>query len=800
MKRKASRFAYVSFPVSVKPALAIIGFLLCSTLTSQAQGEAATGKITAYAQKAAAEKLYLHLDRPLYLVGETLWFKVYYTDEQHRLADLSKVAYLEILDNDNNTVVQAKVSLKEGIGSGAIQLPTTAASGNYLVRAYTNWMKNFSPEHFFETGVTLINPFLPADAPADMLPVANTVIGFFPEGGALVAGLENKVAFRAVDSQGKGLVFQGKIYNQRRELVTSFTPRQYGLGHFLLKPVSGDSYQAEWTDAAGKTQVSPLPAVAADGYAVQVTGKGDKVQVTVQRAGNAPGGRLHLLVYKGTDSFAGTAPVTDNKALFELDKKQLKAGVNSLVLFTDDLKPVAERLWFNRPARPLLLQAATPKTVYSLREKINLELTAGLPAGLTSASVAVYLTDSLPELPQADIESYLLLTSDLKGKIEDPGYYFREVSDATDLALDDVMLTHGWRRYQWNTLLSDPVFQPAYLPEYYEHLITGKIVDAQSGAPLLNHAVFAASPSSRILPFVGMSDAQGRFLFETKGYTGPRELVVQPNLRNDSTSRITIDNPFSEMYTRSRMPVLALRDSWKQDILKRSINMQTWNSYFPKPRPQTAPDSTTFYGKPDFRYYLDDYTRFPTMEEVMREYIPAVLVRIRQGNFHFKVLELGLHTQVFNDDPLILLDGVPVFDTDRIIRFDPLKMKRVDVLTRQYYIGELAFPGVVSYSTYGGDLSDFEMDPRALILSYEGTLQHREFYKPDYERPDPKAQRIPDFRNLLFWSPSVTLKGNEKQTIPFFASDQEGTYRIVVQGLSQEGIPGSATSVIRVTK
>ena len=159
--------------------------------------------------------------------------------------------------------------------------------------------------------------------------------------------------------------------------------------------------------------------------------------------------------------------------------------------------------------------------------------------------------------------------------------------------------------------------------------------------------------------------------------------------------------------------------------------MQIQKSFFEKNIRFLTPamDTVPFYGKPDEKYLLDDFTRFPTMEEVMREYVPGVMVRKRKEKFHFLTVDRISNT-LYRDNPLVLLDGVPVFDINKIMNYDPRKVRKLDVMTRKYFLGNLSFEGVVSYTTYQGDLLDFEMDPRAFTINYEGLQLEREFFSP----------------------------------------------------------------------
>jgi hypothetical protein len=178
------------------------------------------------------------------------------------------------------------------------------------------------------------------------------------------------------------------------------------------------------------------------------------------------------------------------------------------------------------------------------------------------------------------------------------------------------------------------------------------------------------------------------------------------------------------------------------------------------------------------------------MEEILREYVPGVMVRKRRDGFHFILLD-HVTRGVFDEDPLILLDGIPVFDVDKIMAFDPLKVRKLEVLNRRYYMGVLSPPGVVSYTTYGGDLGGFQLDPRVVQIDYDGLQFQREFYSPSYESTRQRDSRLPDQRQLLFWAPAVITGKDGKQHLEFFTSDQAGDYEVVVEGMTNNGISGT---------
>ncbi|HZH96184.1 MAG TPA: hypothetical protein VEY06_09880, partial [Flavisolibacter sp.] len=233
-------------------------------------GNELSGKLTTYSQQNLQEKLFAHTDKSFYVCGEIIWFKLYNVDAYfNKPLTISKIAYVELLSSNQKPVLQAKIELNEGTGSGSFMLPFSLNSGVYILRVYTNWMKNFSPDHFFETQLTIINPFKKLTHPENDSTV--TAIRFFPEGGNLVTGLQSKVAFHAVGQAGRGIACRGKITNQHNDSITSFESLRFGMGHFYFTPAKGGSYKAIVQTETGGTIIHDLPAAFETGIVMRLT-------------------------------------------------------------------------------------------------------------------------------------------------------------------------------------------------------------------------------------------------------------------------------------------------------------------------------------------------------------------------------------------------------------------------------------------------------------------------------------------------------------------------------------------------
>ncbi|SRR5579871_78826 len=747
------------------------------------------------------EKIFVHTDKSFYVAGEIVWFKLYNVDANvNVLLNVSKVAYVEIIGKDQKPVLQAKVLLKNGLGSGSFYLPFTVASGNFKLRAYTSWMKNFSADYFFEKDITIINTV----KKLGLKPRIDSVdydLQFFPEGGNLVNGIESKVAFRMVDRFGRGVDFDGVLINQHNDTVSRFHPLKFGIGTFRFTPSDSNQYKAIVKIPDGKIVNAGLPKIFNSGYVMTVTDTtNNRLFITVSARNVAENPANFLIIHcKQQIQVAQMENVRDNKTAFTINKDSLGEGVSYLTIFDARRQPVCERLYFKRPAQQLMIEAKTEKQNFELRKRISIDIASAdksgnaIPANL---SISVYKRDSLQQIDENNILTYLWLTSNLSGNIESPAYYLKASDSFVDEATDNLMLTHGWRRFRWEEAFQNKTPSFEFAPEYEGHIIVGKVIDKNSGRAGIDIATYLAVPAKNYQLASSVSDAQGVVKFDIKDFFSTDGITIQTAELKDTNYSIDILNPFSEKISADKIPEFDPGNNNEKLLLHHSVNTQVQNVYSAAGL-QTfdafqTKDTTAFYGKPDQKYYLDDYTRFNTMEEVMREYIADITVRKHDGHFHYKVLNYP-YKLFFESDPLVLFDGVPATDINKIMAFDPLKIRKIEVMNRRYFLGPLVADGIISYSTYNGDLAGFQFDPNVLVLKYDGLQLQREFYSPVYETQDQLDSRLPDFRNVLYWSPNVNTNDTGKKQISFYTSDLKGKYIGVIQGITADGKAGVQT-------
>lgn len=580
------------------------------------------------------------------------------------------------------------------------------------------------------------------------------------------------------------------------------------MGSFLLKPSAGNIYSADISLKNGTRLSQVLPTVYTSGYVMSTTKTGEKkINIDVQMSAEIAQkeSNIYLFVHTKNSIKAIEQSIIQNGiASFSIDEDKLGDGISHFTVFNNAKQPVCERLYFKYPTHKLDVKIATDKNSYTSREKVSMGISAIASTSANNSndlSLAVYRLDSLQHPEISTIASYLLLSSDLTGKIDRPEYYFSDTTAAVKTAMDNLMLVKGWRRFKWENILNNTKPYFSFVPEYNGHRITGKTVDNLSGIAKADITGYLSVPSTRTQFRNAVSDSTGRIMFEMKDFYGTPGIIVQTNTVEDSNYHIEIDNPFYNSYSTKPIPAFSFPAKNATTLSELNIATQVQNVYSGKKQTSfmdTREDSMAFYYHASGYYPLDNYTRFTTIEEIFREYVMQVSVRKRNGKFHFPMLNDATQNTFMENDPLVLLDGMPIFDFDKVMTYDPLKIRKLEVVSRPYFYGSKEYDGIINFITYHGDLPSYELDKHATVIDYEALQLEREFYSPVYDSEHPTDYHLPDFRSTLFWAPHIKTGIGGKAFINFYCSDLKGKFMAVIQGLNKEGQMGTGVSFFEV--
>lgn len=766
-----------------------------------------TQQFSSYNQYHAKEKIFVHTDKTFYLAGERIWFKAYITSISSNLpVNLSKVAYIELLNPENTPVLQTKINIDK-TGEGSILLPVSIATGKYILCAYTSWMKNFSTQYFYKQNIDIVNTIKGSSLGfTTSYYTQDTGINFYPEGGHLVAGLKSIVACKAIGKNGLGVSCNGIIINEKKEIEARFKTDSAGLSSFAFTPQPKTAYTILANIENDSVSIPFKVAIKDKGYVMQLVSahkEGDSL-ITILVKATATYNNLPVYLFvqsNGTFKQVLTAEIKDEGVTFNINKNKLANGITHFTLFNTDTQPVCERLYFKHLQKAEQLHLQTIKETYTAREKVAVDILAiDNSADITDASLSmsVFLIDSLQQLNYADRTN---TPSGLDAFTEKTFDIINKKNNDFEKLTDNLMLTQRWNELEWDVILNNPKQEFTFLPEIEGQLIEGKITHTTSGLPAAGVTAYLSIPTKKFQFANAVSDNAGRIFFPVKDISGTTNIIVQTNINKDSGYSIEIKNPFFEHNKVQHNSTIQLPQSIKKQLLNRHIGMQADNTYDADNKKiyaiKPTEDEILFYGQPTHSFTLDAYTRFNTIDEVIREITTDVKIRKKDNRNYLRVFDKSKQVY-FDTDPLVLLDGIPVFDIEKLVALNPLKIKRIDVVAAKFFTGSIENNGVVSFITYDGDLGGYSLDSGALSIKFDGVQLQRKFYSPEYIDEQAKKSRTPDLRNVLLWQPNITLNKNLKTSYSFYTSDFKGTYAVVLQGVSQAGTPLSSKLLFTV--
>ena len=434
------------------------------------------------------EKAYLHLDKPYYTVGETIWFKAYLTEAASLMPDTVSIPlYVELIDNQRGKLVDKKIlKLDAGSAYADFTLSDTLQAGYYRLRAYTNWMLNFDENLLFTKDFKVFKSGK-EDVPTK-LNAQQIDFRFFPEGGNLVEGIESRVAYKAVDALGNGLDVTGMILTEKGDTVINFESEHLGMGVLTFKPEVGEKYVAKIKYRNIFEKEIALPQAQKEGFVMGVESVFDRENVRLYVGNNIPNLEGQITVIgqsRGIVCYAAKTVSTKKTLLIKIPKTKFPQGVTQFTVFDEKGLPRCERLVFFNKDKPLNISVLPNKKTYSPREKVTINIDAkdndGKPI-TGDFSVAVTDANQVLDTPNGEnIATYLQLSADVKGKIEQPAYYFSEENKEANRHLDILMMTQGWRRFKWNDVMNAELPKPTFGFERSLQL-TGEI-SRQNGKP-----------------------------------------------------------------------------------------------------------------------------------------------------------------------------------------------------------------------------------------------------------------------------------------------------------------------------
>ena len=321
-----------------------------------------------------------------------------------------------------------------------------------------------------------------------------------------------------------------------------------------------------------------------------------------------------------------------------------------------------------------------------------------------------------------------------------------------------------------------------YLPEDIGMYLSGHIVSEEGDQSIEGVKVFLAFPGERSMVYSALTDVDGMFRFVLPKLYGPKEIVIQVEPKYEDQLSIILDDEYYKSPT-TEDPAFKLPEAWL-DMANASLENASIRSAYGAFEEQVRyiEDSTfysvPFYGVYDKQYILDDYTRFP-LPEFYFEVVPEVRV---QGKYGEEILKVANTWSLPNREspPLFLVDGVPVFDQGKFLKINNKLIESTQIIIDPFWLNTTIYDGIIEISSFEKDARSFDLPESALRSGYLTLLPDRVFSTPNYGVNE--GSNLPDFRNTLYWNPTITTDANGNATLEFYTSDVIGDYEIRVQG------------------
>ena len=792
------------------------------------------------------ERVYTHFNKSSYVPGDAVWFKSSVYNPKNKVPSIvTSPLTVELSTPDGKLVEQKTLFVENGVADNAFFLGANCPKGKYTFRAYTNWMRNFDDLADFTSYITVLGN-LQVDTLVDDIKYD---VQLLPESGNLLEGIANRVAIKAIDPNGKGLKFYGDIVDESGNVVQPFELNDLGMGSVYLNIVPGQKLKCRINLPEGNDATYSLPDVVQKGVVAQVSQTKNDILVKVlsNKQTLSSDHNFFLMIHSNgrvqqLTSFSLSSEKPDQLLVF--DKSELIGGVNCLTIFNENFEPVAERLFY----------VPSPDTKgklgiesYSKRDSIFLKVTAldSYESPLASnLSVSILPGGTVGNDFTNSLLADVLLSSGLKGTIENPNYYFEGEDSVRIKALDDLLLTQGWRKYQWHSILEADPADLKYGNEkgFTIQGVVGKPKNRKSN--LDNHVELVSKTG--FSDFV-MLDSLGNISYKTPNdwdnrQTKEKYQVTLVSLESgvfyitdvDSLGRFAFKNIFLPEQANVNLALINKKG--------RDFSRKIFCSIFPEPKADSVIAKVS-----DFSFLLkrkeEQLSLSLISDKIMLEEVQVVGPRTKKPNIPSLVFtsmdnknrevdtkmdskykrvedllrqEFGVRPYFDNinydkdnptrgkkiwhvdmlrgansinskGDALLIVDDVEVGDLNYLFERIPLsEIEAISVNKSGFGLGTRGTYGAIIVKTRVNPLSaDLNSSERKSTLTLNGFSNPVAYYTPKYKvfPPDPLFTKYA----AVYWQPNVITDESGEAKIKFNVPSGLDSIEVRVEGISKDG-------------
>jgi hypothetical protein len=666
-----------------------------------------------------ALKMKLDFEKKAFGAGDDVVAKLELNTNENKPLSNYSIKYVASV-NGQKVIEKADVTDGDGIKYIHFNLPAKLNSNDGLLNVMIDY--NGSTESVSRSIPIVLN---------------NISLNLFPEGGDLVTGLESNVAFSAKNEFGKPSDIEGIVVTEKGSQVASFSSFHQGMGAFAFTPQPNEKYSVKITKPEGITTSYPMPEALTRGYVMNVdNSKKGEVGVSVNTTETEELSLLAQVRGKILYSTIISAKKGNNKIIFPTDNFPI--GVAQITLFDSKGIARAERLAFVNKEKQMNITVQTDKEKYLPREKVKMTISVKddrglpMPANLSLAVVNDQLL-SFADDKSGNILSELLLQQDITEKVEEPAYYFDPKEVDADRALDYLLMTSGWRRFTWETVMSDELPQVNYQGE--RAILSGTVLDANTGKPV-PHAKLKINGGVEY-----QTDTTGKFTFTRLDLSKPTSLTI-----------------YSGNYQSQNVAITEYAQDQVYYLYSNNYYRNWWGGMGAGKAEGDVPMAA-----------------------------PAGAVEMDRGAIVFDDVEASQNA--VNNEPVLAQAQpkdqekakIPVAISERKVDSDQDAKKSVSKVAAHVNDNRSGFFSMADSSSEDGNANQLN----------GGTVYYRarQFAAPAYNA-DQNVETRTDFRNTIYWNPNVAVDNTGKKSIEFYTSDDITSFRTTVEGIGTDGSIG----------
>ncbi len=799
-------------------------FLTIIILHSDTRAQNIDSALNNFYELSSFEKAYVQFDNSRYAAGQTIWYKAYLLSG-FEPSLISKNFYIDWYDDQGKLISSTISPISYAYSSGNFQLPEKYLGKFVQAIAYTKWMRNFDSAYFFKQRFPIVGNTSKQENSTVAFP--ETIIQFLPESGNLLLNKQNVIAFKAVNQLGLPEEVNGTIKNKEGDSITSFKSIHDGMGKFLFTPVSTNRYFAVWKDFLGKSHQTNLTDAYEGVNLIIESGSANRI-FHIQRTSKAPESMKNIMLLgqmNGKILFKANINLSEKESISSsLPISKITSGILQLTIFDSNKQPICERLLFvknNDWAFNATIKVDSLNTLKRGKNVIEIELKDSSYSNLSLA-----ITDAeLNSNPENSIASQLLLQGDLTGNIYKPAYYFSSNSDSITNHLDLVMLTNGWRRFKWKSILTNPISNFPFAKDSAYQTMIGKVEGysnkKNAKSPSINLIISAKDSSEFMLTEPIQADggfsAKNVVLFDTskifytlndKSLSSKTKVKIENDFfKVDPKIIISTNEPTTD--TAGLYKFLNLIEEQKRvELLKQKTTLKEVTVYakektrikqldvkytkgFFSGETKNAFDMSTLQNASHTQSIFDFLTgKVPGLNigNTIGGLATENVVHFRGGEVSFYLNEVFIPT---SDLPNIDMSSIAYIKV-----FDPPFAGAQTAIAATGPGSNLTLPliatstAIAIYTKIGGDLTPEKSKYNTSGLDFQlqaGYAPVKEFYAPSYAEKE-QANTTADFRTTLLWNPWINLdKSNKKAIIRFYNNDRTHSFRIILEGMDSKG-------------